>query len=67
MQGVLIDAHGVAFAVNATAFTPSITQSDISSKACSPLARCPSAQQPLPHILSAGYATRGLGMGEVRR
>ena len=37
MQGVLIDKYGVAFAVNATAFTPTVTQSDISSKACYPL------------------------------
>ncbi len=34
MQGVLIDVYGVAFAANATAFSPTVTQSDISSKAC---------------------------------
>lgn len=34
VQGVIIDVYGVAFAANATQFTPSITQSDISSKAC---------------------------------
>ena len=34
MQGALTDVYGVSFAANATAFTPSVTQSDISSKAC---------------------------------
>ena len=43
-QGALIDTYGVAFAVNATAFTPTVTQSDISSRVCFQL----TLEAPLP-------------------
>ncbi len=72
VQGVLIDAYGVAFAVNATAFTPTVTQSDISSKACFPLTfqvsfLCISAWHPLLESLIVIIPDDGILGVYVRR